>query len=93
MMELCLATVTSPALRETLVTPPEDSVPAGSTSSAAGAQSVPQDTLASPTAGVSDWFSCFSLSWFSSKYHFSPNVSSLDAVSQRASAAAGCATR
>lgn len=93
MMELCLATVTSPALRETLATPPEDSVPAGSTSSAAGVQSVPQDTLAFPTAGVSEWLPCFSLSWFSSKYNFSPDVSSLDAVSQRASAAAGCATR
>lgn len=58
-MALYLATVTSPALRETLVIPPEDSVPAGSTSSAAGAQSVPQDTLASPTAGVSERLPCF----------------------------------
>lgn len=52
-MELCLATVTNPAPQGPLVIQLEDSVPAGSMSLVGSAQSVPQDTMASPTADVS----------------------------------------
>lgn len=55
-MELCLATATSPAPQGPLVIRLEDSVPAGSTSSVDSAQSVLRDTMASPTADVSEWF-------------------------------------
>lgn len=55
-MELCHATVTLPAPREMRAIQWEDSVPAGSTSSAASAQSAPRDTTVSPTAGVSEPF-------------------------------------
>lgn len=54
-MELCLATVTSPALQGPLAIRLEDSVPVGSMSSVDNAQSVPLDTTVSPTAGVSKW--------------------------------------
>lgn len=56
MMELCLATVTSPAPQGPLVIRLEDSVPAGSMSSVDSAQNVLRDTMASPTADVSEWF-------------------------------------
>lgn len=56
MMELYLATVTSPALQGPLVIRLEDSVPAGSMLSVVSAQSVLRDTTASPTADVSEWF-------------------------------------
>lgn len=53
-MELCHATATLPAPREMCAIQLEDSVPAGSTSLAAGARSAPRDTTVSPTAGVSE---------------------------------------
>lgn len=56
MMELYLATVTSPALQGPLVIRLEDSVPAGNMSSVVSAQSALRDTMASPTADVREWF-------------------------------------
>lgn len=53
-MELCPATVTDLGLRARPAIQLEDSAPAGSTSSAVSAQSVLQDTMASPTADVSN---------------------------------------
>lgn len=53
-MERCPATVTGPGLQGWPAIQLEDSAPAGSTSSAVSAQSVLQDTTASPTADVSD---------------------------------------
>lgn len=55
-MELCRATVTLLAPREMHAIQWEDSVPAGSTSSAVSAQSAPRDTTVFPTAGVSEPF-------------------------------------
>lgn len=52
-MELCPATVTDPGRRGRPAIQLEDSAPAGSMSLAVGAQSVLQDTTASPTADVS----------------------------------------
>lgn len=54
MMEPCLATVTNLALQGLPVIQLGDSVPAGSTSLVGNAQSVPRDTMASPTADVSE---------------------------------------
>ena len=55
-MDHYLATVTNPALQGPLVIRLVDSVPAGSMSSVGSAQSVLQDTTASPTADVSKSF-------------------------------------
>lgn len=53
-MELCPATATDPGLRARPAIQLEDSATVGSTSSAVSAQSVLQDTTASPTADVSN---------------------------------------
>lgn len=81
MMELCHATVTLPAPREMPAIQWEDSVPVGNTSSAVSAQSVPQDTMVSPTAGVSEpcTTSCLGLK----KLAFSPSHSLVSLCSVR----------
>lgn len=93
-MELCLATVTNLALQGPLVIRLEDSVHAGRMSLVASAQSVLQDTTASPTADVSEWFlSCVSRSLGSSLKHTGPNKIPFMCLLQPASVAVAYVTR
>lgn len=94
MMGLCLATVTNLALQGPLVTRLEDSVHAGSMSLVDSAQSVLQDTTASPTADVSEWFlPCVSRSLRSSLKHTGPNEIPFMCLLQPVSVAVACVTR